>query len=74
MEPIRDPQIVNRMKEAFELYQLAEDLMRQNLRRRHPGESEAEIERRLVEEWLRQPPIEHPVFVVRERGIEPPRQ
>ena len=37
------------MREAFELYDLGLDLMRQNLRRQYPAESEIAIERRLLE-------------------------
>jgi Rv0078B-related antitoxin len=40
------------MRAVFDLYELAEDMMRQNLRRQHPGASDAEIERRLLS-WLR---------------------
>ncbi|MGH2625568.1 MAG: hypothetical protein ACRDHY_02820 [Anaerolineales bacterium] len=55
MEPIRDPEVLARMRMVFDLYQMAEDLMRQNLRRRFPEASEEEIERRLVA-WLQQQP------------------
>ena len=58
-EPIRDPAVMSRMKMAFDLYETAEAIMRQNLRRRFPDASEAEIERRLVS-WLhRRPGAEH---------------
>lgn len=50
-EPIRDPAIMARMKMAFDLYEAAEIMMRQNLRRRHPQADEAEIERLFVS-WL----------------------
>ena len=40
---------------AFELFQFGEDLMRQNFRRAHPGDSEAEIEVR-VAAWLQEQP------------------
>lgn len=36
---------------AFELYELAEVMQRQNLKRRHPELGEAEIEEKVVE-WL----------------------
>ncbi len=39
------------MESAFELYELAEQIMLQNIRRRHPGLSEDEVEERLVA-WL----------------------
>lgn len=54
-EPIRDPRVISRMKMAFDLYETAEAIMRQNLRRRFPDAQEAEIERRLVA-WLRRRP------------------
>ena len=58
-EPIRDPAVMARMKMAFDLYETAEAIMRQNLRRRFPDASETEIERQLVE-WLhRRPGAEH---------------
>ena len=40
-----------RMRVAFDLYEAAEAIMRQNLRRRFPGESEEQIEQR-VRTWL----------------------
>lgn len=44
---------------AFDLYETAEAIMRQNLRRRFPDAPEAELERRLVD-WLhRRPGAEH---------------
>lgn len=50
--PIRDPAILSRMQTAMDLYEAAEAIMRQNLRRRHPAEGEEQIERRLLS-WLR---------------------
>ena len=59
MEPKRDPVIMARMRMAFDLYETAEAMMRQNLRRRHPEASEAEIER-LLDAWLHhRPGAEH---------------
>lgn len=56
---IRDPAVLSRLKMAFDLYETAEAIMRQNLRRRFPDAPESEIERRLVE-WLhRRPGAEH---------------
>ncbi len=55
MEPIRDPEIIDRMQTAFELYEAAEQIMEQNLRRRHPELSAEEIEERMVA-WLRHRP------------------
>lgn len=51
-ETIRDPKILARMRMAMDLYQAAEAMMRQNLRRRSPQASEAQIERRFLS-WLR---------------------
>jgi hypothetical protein len=50
---LRDPKIIARMRAASDLYQAAEDLMRQRLRRQHPDETAEEVERRLVS-WLLQ--------------------
>jgi len=49
--PIHDPAVLARMQMAFELYELAEIMMRQNLRRRNPEASEEEIEQG-VRDWL----------------------
>jgi hypothetical protein len=51
MEPIRDPKILARMQDTFDLCQTAEDIMRQNLRRRYPLASEDEIRERFAA-WL----------------------
>ena len=40
-----------RLQAALDLFETGVDLMRQNLRRRHPGESDEEIDRRL-RDWL----------------------
>lgn len=40
-----------RLRLAFDLFEVGVRLMRQNLRRRHPGESAEQIERRLAA-WL----------------------
>jgi hypothetical protein len=58
-EPIRDPKVMSRMKMAFDLYETAEAIMRQNLRRRFPDAPEAEIERQLVDWLRRRPGAEH---------------
>lgn len=55
MQPIRDPDVLQRMELAFDLYEAAEEIMRQNLRRRNPGASEEEIEQG-IREWLRRRP------------------
>ena len=47
------------MRMTMDLYEAAEQIMRQNIRRRHPGLSEAKVEERFVE-WLhRRPGAEH---------------
>ncbi len=58
-QPIRDPAVLRRMEIAFDLYQTAEIIMRQNLRRRHPELDDAEIEQRLAEWRKRRPGAEH---------------
>lgn len=67
MKVFDDPVLRARAKATFELYEFAEMVMRQNLRRWHPQESDDEIERRLVS-WLRKDPRE------RWGGPEPPSQ
>lgn len=59
MKPIRDPAVIARVQAAFDLNEMAEAMMRQNLRRRFPGESEEEIELRVLA-WLQdRPGAEH---------------
>ena len=53
--PISDPDVLARMELAFDLYEMAEQMMRQNLRRRNPGATEQEIEDG-IREWLRRRP------------------
>jgi hypothetical protein len=48
MEPIRDPEILARAQDAFDLCQTTENMMRQNLRRRYPQASENEIRQRFA--------------------------
>jgi Rv0078B-related antitoxin len=55
MKPARNPEVMARMKTTFDLYEAAEAMMRQNLRRRFPDESEEQIERRLLA-WLQDRP------------------
>lgn len=43
------------LQRAFDLFQFGEDLMRQNLRRAHPGANETQIEALLVA-WLQERP------------------
>jgi hypothetical protein len=59
MEPIRDPEILARAQDAFDLCETMEDLMRQNLRRRFPQASEAEIRRRFAA-WVEKRPYVEP--------------
>ena len=57
--PIQDRALLRRMEMAFDLYEMAEEMMRQNLRRRNPEASEREIEQG-IREWLhRRPGAEH---------------
>jgi|GEM_PF-2101174 len=51
MELIRDPEFLARATAAFDLCETAEQIMRQNLRRRYPEASEAEIHQRF-KAWL----------------------
>jgi hypothetical protein len=53
--PIRDPEVMRRAEATFELFELGIEMMRQNLRRRHPDADDEEIRRRLVE-WLHDRP------------------
>ncbi len=46
-----DETAAERLQAAFDLYEAAERLMRQNLRRRHPGAPDDEIER-MLDAWL----------------------
>lgn len=43
--------VIESFRTTLELFQTGVDLMRQNLRRRHPDADEADIER-LLREWL----------------------
>lgn len=49
-----DSDVAHRLRLALELFEAGRDLMLQNLRRKHPNETEAEIQQRLGE-WLRGP-------------------
>lgn len=55
MEAVADPALTERLRLAFELFDLAERMMRQNLRRDDPKASDEEIESR-VRAWLRSAP------------------
>ena len=70
-QPIRDPVILERMRMTFELYELAETMKRQNVRRRHPDLSDDEVGEKVLEWLLERPGARHgdtdgPLFVVRE--------
>jgi len=52
MELIDAPVLLARAQATFDLYRTAKSIMRQNLRSRFPGETESEIEDRLLR-WLR---------------------
>lgn len=54
-QPIRDLDVLARAEILFDLCETAEQIMRQNIRRRNPELSEAEVEERLVE-WRRSRP------------------
>ena len=55
MRPIRNPDVIARMQTTFELCEMAEAMMRQNLRRRYPDETAAQIEHRVMA-WLQDRP------------------
>ena len=57
-KPIRDPEVLARAEMTFDLCESAEQIMRQNIRRRHPELGEDEVEERLVE-WLQHRPEGH---------------
>lgn len=58
-QPSRDTKVLERMRIAFDLYQVAEDMMRLNLRRRNPDATDAEIEQG-IQNWLaKRPGAEH---------------
>jgi hypothetical protein len=57
--PIHDPAILRRMEIAFDLYEVAEQMKRQNLRRRNPDATDEEIEQGVREWLLRRPGAEH---------------
>ncbi|HEX3530656.1 MAG TPA: hypothetical protein VH988_26635 [Thermoanaerobaculia bacterium] len=59
MELIDDPAFRARAEATFDLYRTAKAIKRQSLRYRYPVESEAEIERRLVN-WLRKESVPSP--------------
>lgn len=68
----RESAVFERMRLTFDLFEASVQMQRLNLRRRHPGADDEEIERLLVE-WLHtRPGAEHgdasgPHFRVRKR-------
>lgn len=58
-KPVHDPAVLRRVEAAFDLYETAQVIMRQNLRRRHPDLDDSEIEQRLAEWRRRRPGAEH---------------
>ncbi len=54
-QPINDPAVRKRVQMAFELYEAAQLIMRQNLRRRNPNLDDAAIEA-LLAQWRRKRP------------------
>lgn len=50
-EPIRESNVTRRFLETMELFETAMALQRQNIRRRHPGLSEDEVDDR-IQAWL----------------------
>ena len=55
MKPVRDPDLIARVQTTLDLYETAEAMMRQNLRRRFPRETPEQIESRLLA-WLHDRP------------------
>lgn len=53
--PQSDPDVLERMEIAFDLYDVAERMKRQNIRRSDPSATEREVEER-IREWLRDRP------------------
>lgn len=52
---VRNERFKRNMEITFDLYQAAEDMMRQNLRRRNPDATDEEIEEG-IRQWLRHRP------------------
>lgn len=57
--PIRDPKVLERMAITFDLYEMAEQMKRQQLRRRNPNATEAEIEEGVLRWLAERPGAEH---------------
>lgn len=52
-------QAAERFQMALSLYELAEEMLRQKVRRQHPDASSDEIDRLVIEWWMRRPGAEH---------------
>jgi Rv0078B-related antitoxin len=59
METIRDPKILARARAVFDLFDFADNVMRQNLCRRYPEASEEEIRQRFAA-WAEKRPYISP--------------
>lgn len=51
MAPRRNPEVIARMRALFDLYEVAEQMQLQRLRREHPQADEDEIKERFLD-WL----------------------
>jgi hypothetical protein len=61
-----------RLRQAFELIALAEDMLRARLRREHPKWTRRQVEARVVEWRLQRPGAEHGDTVGTVRELPPP--
>jgi hypothetical protein len=58
-KPIRDPEIMERMRICFELSEQAIVMKRQSLRRENPDWSDEQVEQALTEWHMHRPGAEH---------------
>lgn len=58
MKPEHDPAMIARVQTTLDLYETAESMLRQNLRRRFPQETSGQIEQRLIESLQDRPGAE----------------
>jgi len=68
-EPVLELSSGERLRTALDLFELGEEVMRQNLRRAHPGESADQIEERLSQWLLTRPGAELGDGVGRARSL-----
>ena len=54
-KPIRDSDVLARAQTTFDLCDAADEIMRQNIRRRHPELTEEQVEERLAAWYLSRP-------------------